>query len=219
MDATQVAPRRIKPRLRGMSHAVGFSLTPLVAIVLCAQAPSARALWVAATYSLSLAALLGVSAFYHCLRWPPATLLLFRRLDHAIIFVFIAGTATPFAEALPGHARTLLLALAWGGALVGVARALFWPRAPRLIQVGLYVLIGWIVVPFLGDLGAALGAENVRLILAGGLLYTVGAVIYGRRWPDPAPRVFGFHEIFHLCTLAAAALHLVVIIDIVQRLT
>jgi hemolysin III len=218
MDATEVAPRRIKPRLRGVSHAVGFSLTPLVAIALLSQAPSARAFWVAATYTFALAALRGVSAFYHCLRWPPATLLFFRRLDHAIIFVFIAGTATPFAEALSGHARTLLLALAWGGAALGVARALFWPRAPRLIQVGLYVLIGWTVVPFLGDLGAALGGGNVRLILGGGLLYTAGALIYGRRWPDPSPRVFGFHEIFHLCTLAAAALHLAVIVDVVQHL-
>lgn len=219
MDGPEAAaPRRVKPRLRGVSHAVGFSLTPLVALFLLSMAPSGRALWVALVYTLTLSALLGVSAFYHCLCWDPATLLFFRRLDHATIFVFIAGTATPLAESLSGSARSLLLVLAWGGAGVGVARALLWPRAPRVIQVGLYLVLGWCVVPFLGALHQALGSGKLLLILGGGLLYSVGAVIYGRRWPDPIPRVFGFHEIFHLCTLAAAALHLVVVADIVARL-
>lgn len=218
MDAVQAAPRRVKPRLRGVSHAVGFALTPLVAISLTALAQSERALWVAMIYSVSLAALLGVSAFYHCLTWDPPALLFFRRLDHATIFVFIAGTATPLAESLPPGPRGLLLAIAWGGAALGVLRAVFWPRAPRLIQVGLYLLVGWGVVPFLWQLQQVLGGGKLLLIVGGGLLYSVGAVVYGRRWPDPIPRVFGFHEIFHLCTLAAAALHLAVVASIVGRL-
>lgn len=219
MNAIEAAPRRVKPRLRGVSHAVAFALTPLVAIVLTALAPSGRAMAVALTYSVSLAALLGVSAFYHCLTWDAQTLLLFRRLDHATIFVFIAGTATPLAESLEGNARVLLLACAWGGAALGIARAVLWPRAPRLIQVGLYLVVGWAVVPFMGDLYRALGPDKLALIVGGGLLYSVGAVIYGRRWPDPIPHVFGFHEIFHLFTLAAATLHLFVVAGIVSQLS
>lgn len=218
MDAIQPARRRVKPRLRGVSHAVAFALTPIVAIVLTALAPSGRAMAVALTYSISLAALFGVSAFYHCFTWDPRTLLLFRRLDHATIFVFIAGTATPLAESLEGSTRTLLLALAWGGAALGIARAVLWPRAPRIIQVGLYLVVGWVVVPFLGDLYRALGSDKLELIVGGGLLYSAGAVIYGRRWPDPIPHVFGFHEIFHLFTLAAAALHLWVVAAVVRQL-
>lgn len=212
-------PTRVKPRLRGVSHAVGFSLTPLVAIVLTELAPSPRALKVALVYSICLAGLLGVSATYHCLTWSRRALLWFRRIDHAMIFLFIAATATPLAETLSGNARALLLTAAWGGAAVGVMRALFWPRAPRLIQVGLYLLVGWAVVPFMGALYHALGLERVLLIIAGGLLYSIGAVIYGRRWPDPIPHVFGFHEIFHLCTLAAAGMHLYVVAGIISQLS
>jgi hemolysin III len=220
MEAIEAAvpAKRVKPRYRGVSHAVGAGLTPPVAIVLASLANSPRALTVALVYSVSLAALFGVSAVYHCFHWQPRMYLLFRRLDHANIFLFIAATATPLAESLPPHPRALLLTAVWGGAVVGAMRAVFWPRAPRLIQVGLYLVVGWAVVPFLFPLYHALGGYLVGLVVAGGLLYSVGAVIYARRRPDPIPHVFGFHEIFHLFTLAAAAVHLVVVAQIVARL-
>ena len=218
MATTELTAPRVKPRLRGIFHAAAFALTPVVAFALISEAPSGRALAVALTYAVSLSALFGVSALYHCPMWGPRQLRILRSLDHATIFIFIAATYTPFAETLSGPGRGVILAIAWGGAAVGITRAIFWPRAPRVISVGLYLVLGWAAVPFMGALAAALGSERIVLIVAGGLLYSLGAIVYGRRWPDPAPRVFGFHEIFHLFTLAATALHLVVVASIIAQL-
>jgi hemolysin III len=132
-----------------------------------------------------------------------------RRLDHAAIFLLIAGTYTPLAVLLRGRGE-VLLAVVWAGAALGVVRAVAWPRAPRWLAVGLYVLLGWCVVPLVPALHATAGALATALLLAGGAAYTVGAVIYALRRPDPFPRVFGYHEIFHVLVVAAAALHFAV---------
>ena len=218
MDASEALPGRVKPRLRGMSHAAAFALTPFVAVTLLELAHSQRGLLVAMVYGFSLAALFGVSALYHCPMWGAPALRMLRRMDHATIFLFIAATYTPIAELLEGRARGWLLAIAWGGAAIGVTRAILWPRAPRVLAVGLYLALGWAAVPFVGAIAPALGPWRLALIAVGGLLYSLGALIYARRWPDPIPRVFGFHEVFHLFTLVAAALHLVVVASIIAQL-
>jgi hemolysin III len=208
---------RSKPRLRGVSHAIAFGLTPAVALAIHASAASARAAYAGLIYAGTLAALFGVSALYHCPTWSPRARSLLRRADHSTIFIFIAGTYTAFALALPGERQNSLLALAWCLAALGVSRVLFWPNAPRVVSVGLYLVMGWMIVLYWGDLWRGMGVIRLGLVLAGGLLYSVGAVIYGRRWPDPIPRVFGFHEIFHVMVIAAASLHLVVVLGLLHE--
>jgi hemolysin III len=208
---------RVKPRLRGVSHAIAFGLTPTVALAIGALVDSPRASHAGLVYAGTLAALFGVSAIYHCPMWSSQARSLLRRLDHSTIFLFIAGTYTALALALPGERQSSLLALAWGSAALGVTRVLFWPGAPRVISVGLYVVMGWMMVFYVGDLCRGLGMARLCLVLAGGLLYTLGAIVYGRRWPDPMPRLFGFHEIFHVLVIAGAGLHLVVVLGLLRQ--
>jgi hemolysin III len=133
-----------------------------------------------------------------------------RRLDHAAIFLLIAGTYTPVGVLLGGGRGDVLLTVVWSGAALGVVRAVLWPRAPKWLAVALYVLLGWCIVPVLPTLHAAVGPLATALLAAGGAAYTVGAVIYALRRPDPFPRVFGYHEVFHVLVVAAAALHFAV---------
>jgi hemolysin III len=225
MDASLVRPAtlpvkkiRPKPRLRGWSHALAFALSPLAGVALLTLAPGPRALVPALVYAGSLSALFGVSALYHCPMWSSRPRAILRRLDHSTIFVFIAGTYTPMAMLLSPWHQKVMLAIAWGGAALGVLRAVFWTGAPRPIVVGLYLAVGWAALPFLPELWTALGPMKVAFIFTGGMLYTLGALVYGRRWPDPAPRIFGFHEIFHLLVIAAAGLHLAVIAGVLQEI-
>jgi hemolysin III len=162
--------------------------------------------------------MLGVSALYHCPRWTARIRTLLRRVDHSTIFLFIAGTYTALAAPLPPSRHAMLLSLAWSAAAIGVARALFWTRAPRAILVGLYLVIGWMIVLFLGDLARAIDPVPLVLVVLGGLLYTAGAIVYARRRPDPIPHVFGFHEVFHALVVAAVALHSVAVIQIIGAL-
>jgi hemolysin III len=164
----------------------------------------------AAIYGLGLCALFGGSATYHRWRWNPRWRPLLRRVDHSTIFVFIAATYTPIALlVLHGPLRIVVLALAWAGALAGVAFSLAWIDAPRWLVAGTYLGLGWMAVVAAPQLAQRLPAAPLALIAAGGLLYTVGAVVYARRRPDPWPRVFGFHEIFHAFVIAAAVAHFV----------
>ena len=216
-SASIVARARSKPRLRGVSHAVAFGLTPAVVLAVEMLAASPRASKAGLIYGATLAALFGVSALYHCPMWSLGARRLLRRADHSMIFLFIAGTYTALALALPVERQASLLSLAWGGSALGVARVFFWPRAPRAISVGCYLVVGWLAVPYFGDLWRGMGVTRLGLVLAGGLLYSVGAVIYARRWPDPIPHVFGFHEVFHVLVVAAASLHLCVVLGLLQQ--
>jgi hemolysin III len=141
-----------------------------------------------------------------------------RRLDHAAILLLIAGTYTPFCLLLGGALGDTLLWVIWTGAALGLARAILWPRAPRPLVAAVYVLLGWVVVPVLPALHARLGPHALALLGAGGLVYTLGAVVYAMRRPDPFPRVLGFHEIFHAMVVAAAALHFAVVAMAVRAL-
>ncbi|MBP1326066.1 hemolysin III [Leucobacter exalbidus] len=197
----------VKPLWRGWIHAATFPVATAAGIVLVVLAHGPIAKWAAFVYMLSSMLLFGISALYHRGNWTPATRQVYRRLDHSNIFLLIAGTYTPIALlALPLKQGVVLLCAVWAGALVGIAVRMFWLAAPRWLYVLLYVLLGWAAVMFLGDIARANLAAMV-LVAVGGLLYTLGAVAYALKRPNPVPGVFGFHEIFHTLTVLAFACH------------
>ena len=196
-----------KPVMRGWLH---LGMTPLILIcglTLTALAPALDVRLACALYTLTAVQLFGTSAVYHRGNWKQKTLAVFRRMDHSNIFIFIAGTYTPLAVALlDGTARLSLLALIWGLAIAGVAFRMLWLGAPRALYTVLYVAMGWAAVGWLPQLWAAGGPAVVILIIVGGVVYSLGAVAYGTKRPKISPKWFGFHEVFHACTIVAAAL-------------
>jgi hemolysin III len=201
-------PGPTTPRLRGVTHQWAFVASIFTGTALVLSAPSPRARLAAAIYAVSVVALFASSALYHRVRWcSPAARRWMRRLDHSMIFVVIAGTYTPFALiALRGALAGALLIAVWAGAAAGVVLTLAWIDAPESLIALLYVLLGWLGAIALPTLIATLGAGPAALVAAGGVLYTTGAVIYARKRPDPVPAVFGYHEVFHVLVIAAAAL-------------
>lgn len=207
----------VKPRLRGVSHQIGFfaSLVFGPALVIAATTPLARV--TATVYALSLAALFGCSALLHRGHWSPTVRPWIRRLDHSMIFVFIAGTYTPVtALSLDSDWARIILAVVWVGAAAGVLVTLFWLDAPRFVTAGCYLVVGWIAVLALPQLWSSLGPARFGLLVAGGVLYSVGAVVYARKRPDPVPDVFGYHEVFHALVVAAVVCHYVLIASLVR---
>jgi hemolysin III len=203
---TQV-PEVLKPRFRGVLHQYAFFVAIVLGSALVIAAEGARERVAALVYTFGLAGLLGTSALYHRITWPPRARLWMRRLDHSMIFVLIAATVTPIALlALENPLRTVLLAVVWGGALAGVAMCLLWPSCPKWVSAVVYCAVGSSGVMAIPEL-AGYGVGALVLLATGGVLYTVGAVVYAVGRPDPAPRVFGYHEVFHALVVAAAALH------------
>jgi hemolysin III len=209
----------IKPRLRGVSHEYAFFVSLGTGAALIVAASDARARVAAAIYAAALSALLGTSALYHRVTWRPRARRWMRRLDHSMIFVLIAGTYTPVALlALHGSLAHTILIVVWAGALGGMVFKLAWIDAPKWVFAAVYLALGWVSVAIFGQLPAAIGWLGVAGLAAGGLLYTVGAVVYASGWPNPWPRVFGYHEVFHALVLAAATLHYAVIaFDVLPR--
>jgi len=204
--------------MRGWLHTYAFFTALAAGAVLVALAalatdrPGPAAPVSTGVYALTIAGLFGTSALYHRRVWSPRGYRLMRRLDHAMIFVFIAGTYTPLAVLLLPHTRALvILAVVWGGAVLGVAMKLVSPNAPRWLSAPLYVALGWVAVTVLPDIARYGGPAALVLLLAGGALYTAGAVMYALRRPNPWPATFGHHEFFHACTLVAALCHHVAI--------
>ncbi|WP_433796407.1 PAQR family membrane homeostasis protein TrhA [Actinoplanes sp. CA-252034] len=198
----------IKPRLRGWLHAGTLPLAVVVGVLLIALSPDARSRWALVLYTLSAGLLFGVSAVYHRGRWSERTQRMLRRWDHANIFLIIAGTYTPFCVLVlpPEQARTLLW-IVWSGALTGIAFRVLWVNAPRWLYVPVYIALGWVAVIYIPAFWRSGGALVVTFIFLGGALYTLGAVVYGLKRPNPSPRWFGFHELFHALTIAAFAAH------------
>ncbi len=202
----------LKPKLRGWLHAGTFPLATAGGIVLICLAPTAYARWAAAVYTLGAMLLFGISALYHRFYWGATGEAILRRLDHSNIFLLIAGTYTPLGMLLlDGKDRLLMLSLVWGGATLGILFRIFWVGAPRWLYTPIYLAMGWVAVFWLGDIYRHGGAAVVTLIAAGGLMYSVGAVVYGTKRPNPSPRWFGFHEIFHALTVAAFACHYIAV--------
>jgi len=202
----------VKPRLRGVFHSYAFFVSLGCGVALVIAASNGKARVAAMIYALAVSALLGTSALYHRVSWRPSARRWMRRLDHSMIFVLIAGTYTPVALlALKGSLASTVLIVLWAGALGGVVFKLVWIDAPKWLLAGVYVALGLVSAAVLGELPAAIGWLGVAGLAAGGLLYVVGAIIYASERPNPSPRVFGYHEIFHVLVLAAAALHYAVI--------
>ena len=200
----------VKPRLRGWMHAITSPLTLAAGVVLFVLSPTAASRVGSATFMASAVLLFSVSAVYHRGRWSPRMQAFLQRCDHASIFVLIAGTYTPFTLLLlEGSARVVLLSIAWGGALLGMAFRVLWTEAPRWLYVPIYVALGWAAVFFAGDFAAHGSTAVVVLIAVGGGLYTLGGVVYGFQRPNPFPSWFGFHEVFHTLTIAAFVAHYV----------
>ena len=200
------------PRLRGVLHAATFPLALAAGVVLVALAGDARATLACAVYAASSVLLFGVSALYHRWRGAARVRLVLRRLDHANIFLVIAGTYTPFALlVLDGSAGAAVLAVVWGGAALGIVLRTCWPGAPRWVHVPVYLGLGWVAVFVTPQLLDGGGPAVLTLVAVGGALYSVGAVVYGLRRPDPWPRWFGFHELFHALTVAAFVLQYVAV--------
>lgn len=206
-----------KPRLRGVLHQFAAAWALGAGGVLVWVAPTGRAAAAAAVYAASLVLLFAVSATYHRGDWSGRARLRMQRADHSSIFVLIAGTYTPLALlGMPAASGNMLLAVVWGGALLGVLQALLWPGAPRVLVATLAVAVGWTLVPYIGEARAALGAGGLALVIAGGVAYTLGAVAYAARRPNPVPGIFGYHEVFHALTLVGAALHFVQVLRLVR---
>jgi hemolysin III len=205
-------PPELKPRLRGVFHQWAFVVSLAAGAALVVAAPSGRAAAVGAIYAGALAGMFGASALYHRVPWPPALLPWFRRLDHSMIFVLIAGTSTPVAVlGLEGVLPVVVLAIVWAGALAGLLLNLVWIGAPRRLVAFVYVVLGWVGIVLLPETARHVGVAPALLFALGGALYTAGAVIYMRRRPDPRPAVFGFHELFHVLVIAAALAHFIAI--------
>lgn len=205
-----------RPRLRGVSHQLAAMVWPVLGAALVLDAEGGRAMAAKAVYAVSATALFAVSALYHRVTWAPAARQRMRRLDHSAIFVLIAGTYTPLCMlALDPADAVLPLAVVWVGAGLGVVKALVWVGGPKWVTAALAVVVGWAPWVEGAALYAGLGAAGVGWVVAGGVLYTGGALVYARRWPDPWPRTFGYHEVFHAMVVAAALCHLVVVARLV----
>jgi len=202
-----------RPLLRGVSHRVAFYVTLLAGGIFVATARDARTLVATAIYVVLLAAMFGVSATLHYADWGPRAFGWLRRADHAVISACIAGTYTPLCLlGMPSSSGNRLLALSWSASGLGILRAVLWPHAPRLITSAIYIAVGWVLIAYLPEVRRSLDPTAFVLFLAGGVLFTIGAVIYLFRRPDPWPRVFGYHEVFHVLIILGCTCHFVAVV-------
>jgi len=208
LDAAAVdAQRELRPTWRGWIHAGTFPVAIAAGIVLILLAEGTTAKWASAVFTASSLLLFGNSAMYHRFDWSPTVKAVLKRIDHANILLLIAGTYTPIALlALPSPEGIILLTVVWSGAILGILFRVLWIGAPRWLYVALYLVLGWAAVMYMPQLFAA-NLAMVILVIVGGVLYTVGAVVYAMKRPNPWPRHFGFHEIFHVCTVLAFLCH------------
>jgi hemolysin III len=195
----------VKPRLRGVFHEVGFFAAVGLGIPLVLTAHPGRARLGAIVFAVCVAGCFGASALYHRPTWPPRMRARLARVDHAGVYLLIAGTYTPFGLLVLSEGWAIpVLSIVWGGALAAILLKLFRPRSPKWVSAAIGLALGWVGVAAISQL-LKLDAAGVALVLVGGLLYTAGALVYARRRPDPVPTVFGYHELFHVLTLGAAA--------------
>jgi len=210
----------IKPRLRGVLHQGAFFASIAVAPLLLLSADATRARVAAAVFALSMTTCFGVSALYHRVTWAPSVRRWMRRADHAGVYLLIAGTYTPVSLlVLDGQWGRIILLVVWSGALAAIVLKFVWVDAPKWVAAAIGLALGWVAVVALPQLEDRLQVSALTLLIAGGLLYSAGAVVYARRKPDPMPAVFGYHEVFHALTIAAAACQYVAIALFVVRPT
>lgn len=216
-DSLAETVAEVKPKLRGWLHLATAPLTLAAGIVLIALSPNTLTRVGSALFVGTALVLFTVSAIYHTGSWSPRVWAFLRRFDHSNIFLLIAGSYTPFSLILlEGTERVVLLSVVWTGAVLGVAFRVFWAHAPRWLYTPIYIALGWAAVFFIPSfaegaerLGVGVGTAVIVLVIVGGGLYTLGGVVYGFRRPDPWPRWFGFHEVFHTFTILAFVTHYV----------
>ncbi len=202
--AAEAAPAAVKPLLRGVLHQVAFFASLAAAPLLIVGADGTRARVGAAVFAGAVAACFGASALYHRVTWTPHVRLWMRRVDHAGVYLLIAGTYTPVSLlVLHGAWRPAILAIVWTGSAAAIVLKFVWVRAPKWLAAAIGIGLGWVAVVALPQLVTRLSAVEATLLIVGGLAYTAGAVVYARRRPDPVPAVFGYHEVFHALTIVA----------------
>jgi hemolysin III len=207
----------LRPRLRGVSHQYAFFLSLAAGAILVATASGGREIVSTAVFAGALTAMFGVSAAYHRVTWRPPVRRWMRRLDHAAIYLLIAGTYTPFGLlALPPAWAVVVLSIVWSGCALAIVLKLVWVDAPKWFAASLAIALGWVGIVALPELASA-GAGPLALLTAGGVLYTTGAIVYALRRPDPVPAVFGYHELFHALVIAAAACQYLAVALLVLR--
>lgn len=201
-----------KPRLRGWIHAVMAPLALVVGLILVIGSHTTTAALTTAVFAATTVVLFGTSAIYHRGTWSPAAHAVLRRMDHSNIFLVIAGTYTPLAVLLlPGDTARVLLIVVWAGALAGLLARVFWMNAPRWFYVPVYIAQGWVAIWFLPQFWTDGSPAIASLVILGGLGYTLGALVYGLKRPNPVPGWFGFHEIFHTGTVVGYGCHAIAI--------
>lgn len=211
-------PKPVKPSMRGVLHHWAAVFSAGAGVVLVCMAPQARAAWAAAVYMASVVTLFSVSAVYHRPTWTPEKRAFMRRLDHASIFVLIAGTYTPVCLlGLPAAIGGKLLLAVWGGAALGIVKSIFWAHAPKPVTAAIYLVVGWTVVPYFGAVRDAFNRSELALFVGGGVIYTLGAVVYAARRPNIVKDVFGYHEVFHALTLLACGMHFAVVMRLIEN--
>ncbi|CAM3170121.1 membrane protein [Williamsia sp. D3] len=216
IDSELALLAELKPRMRGWIHLyAGFVaiVTGLVLVAVAWALIGPMAALACGIYALTVCGLFGVSATYHRVDWTSDTAKLWmKRADHSMIFIFIAGSYTPFCVmGLEPPEQVAVLVVVWTGALAGVTLKVLWPGSPRWLGVPLYILLGWTIVAVIPELIDSVGVAVVVLLAVGGLFYTIGGVLYATRWPDPWPTTFGHHEFFHACTVIAAIVHYIAV--------
>ena len=218
MNEPETPVRPAKPRFRGVSHQIAAFASLVLGLVLFALASTTSVRWAVLVYTLGLTAMYTTSALYHRGHWSDATRLRLRRLDHSMIMVAIAATYTPIAvAALDVSSARVLLAVVWSLAVVGVVLQMLWLNAPRWLVAVLYIAIGWTALAFSPTLWRDLGVVSFSLLVLGGVVYSLGAVVYSTRKPDPVPDVFGYHEVFHLLVIAAGLVFYAAIVRVVVK--
>lgn len=220
--ATQTAPTTTpaitkKPTLRGISHVVGFFVAVVAGSALVSSSSSDGPYWASLIYGLTLIAMYGVSAIYHVPHWQPRARAWLRRADHAAIFLVIAGTCTPIAllALSPESSRSLLWAV-WIAAFGGILQSFFWVKAPKALTACFYVAVGWMCAPYIPEIFSMISSRAIWLLLLGGIIYSLGAVTYALKRPNPFPRVFGYHEVFHALVIIASIMHFLAIYEVVS---
>ncbi len=212
VDGRVEARSTVKPRLRGVFHEIGFYVTLGIAVPVIATAEPGSPRTAVAVFAASLVGCFGASALYHRPTWRPSVRSWLARLDHAGVYLLIAGTYTPVAVLVMSRGwRLPVLTVVWSGAAAAILLKLLWVRAPKQLSAAIGIVLGWVGIVAFGQL-LKLPLPGLLLLVLGGLLYSVGAVIYARKRPDPIPSFFGYHELFHALTVAAAACHYVAVV-------
>jgi hemolysin III len=214
-NSPTAAPVKVKPKLRGVSHFIAFCIAVAASTALVWSPKTAEAYVGGVTYAASVLLMFGVSAFYHRPMWTYRARRVLRRLDHSGIFFLIVGSATAFWTLASAQVRSpIQLWGMWIAAIAGALGVVLWTDMPRALRAGSYVALGFGASPLVLKLPAIIGWPRTAWVIAGAAIYILGAVVYARRWPNPNPRVFGYHEVFHVMVVVAAAIHFAVIVDL-----